>query len=145
MNEAPSTAGLGPSLVPEDQMADALRILAMDAVRQANSGHQGMPMGMVDVAAVLSNRFVLVDPADRRGPTAIPWCSWPVTARCCCGIHHLVGYEAGSREPSRFPRGRGAPERILPRVPPGADSSRHFNITPEAVAATPRRALNVLA
>ena len=34
-------------------MANAIRVLAMDAVEQANSGHPGMPMGMADVATVL--------------------------------------------------------------------------------------------
>ncbi len=33
--------------------AAALRVLAMDAVEAANSGHPGMPMGMADVATVL--------------------------------------------------------------------------------------------
>lgn len=31
-------------------MADAIRVLSMDAVHNAKSGHQGMPMGMADVA-----------------------------------------------------------------------------------------------
>mgnify|MGYP002682217218 CR=1 FL=1 len=35
------------------QMANAIRALAMDAVQQANSGHPGMPMGMADIAQVL--------------------------------------------------------------------------------------------
>ncbi len=35
------------------QAANALRILAMDAVQQANSGHPGMPMGMADIAVAL--------------------------------------------------------------------------------------------
>ena len=42
-------------------MADAIRVLAMDAVEQANSGHPGMPMGMADVATVLWTRFLKFD------------------------------------------------------------------------------------
>lgn len=44
-------------------MADAIRVLAMDAVEKANSGHPGMPMGMADVATVLCTRFLKFDPA----------------------------------------------------------------------------------
>ena len=43
-------------------MADAIRVLAMDAVEAANSGHPGMPMGMADVATVLWTRFLKFDP-----------------------------------------------------------------------------------
>ena len=35
------------------QMANALRMLAVDAVSQANSGHPGMPMGMAEIAVAL--------------------------------------------------------------------------------------------
>jgi transketolase len=42
-------------------MADAIRVLAMDAVERANSGHPGMPMGMADVATVLWTRFLKFD------------------------------------------------------------------------------------
>ncbi|HUJ99262.1 MAG TPA: thiamine pyrophosphate-dependent enzyme, partial [Stellaceae bacterium] len=44
-------------------MANAIRVLAMDAVEKANSGHPGMPMGMADVATVLWSRFLKFDPA----------------------------------------------------------------------------------
>ncbi|MDP4623085.1 MAG: hypothetical protein NWS85_09350, partial [Hydrogenophaga sp.] len=37
----------------QQQMANAIRALAMDAVQQANSGHPGAPMGMADIAEVL--------------------------------------------------------------------------------------------
>ena len=47
----------------ETLMANSIRALTMDAVEQANSGHPGMPMGMADVAAVLFNRFITLDPA----------------------------------------------------------------------------------
>jgi transketolase len=53
------------SLAPQvshDDMANALRALAMDAVEKANSGHPGLPMGMADVATVLFTRFLELDP-----------------------------------------------------------------------------------
>jgi len=47
--------------VSHDDMANAIRVLAMDAVEQAQSGHPGMPMGMADVATVLFSRFLQFD------------------------------------------------------------------------------------
>ena len=44
-------------------MADAIRVLSMDAVHKAKSGHQGMPLGMADVATVLWTRFLKFDAA----------------------------------------------------------------------------------
>jgi transketolase len=49
-------------------MATAVRVLAMDAVEQANSGHPGMPMGMADVATVLFTEFLRFDAADPDWP-----------------------------------------------------------------------------
>ncbi len=52
--------------VPEathQDMANAIRALAMDAVQKADSGHPGMPMGMADVATVLFTRFLKFDAA----------------------------------------------------------------------------------
>jgi transketolase len=46
------------------RMACALRVLAMDAVQAANSGHPGMPMGMADVATVLFAKHLKYDPTD---------------------------------------------------------------------------------
>jgi transketolase len=45
-------------------MADAIRVLSMDAVHKAKSGHQGMPMGMADVATVLWTKFLKFDAAE---------------------------------------------------------------------------------
>jgi len=47
----------------EKKMASAIRALTMDAVQRANSGHPGMPLGMADVATVLFNRFIKLDPS----------------------------------------------------------------------------------
>ncbi len=49
-------------VVTHDEMANAIRALAMEAVERAKSGHPGMPMGMADVATVLFSRFLKVDP-----------------------------------------------------------------------------------
>jgi transketolase len=49
--------------VTEKRLADTIRVLAMDAVQAANSGHPGMPMGMADVATVLFSDFLKYDPA----------------------------------------------------------------------------------
>ena len=49
-------------------MADAIRILAMDAVQKANSGHPGMPMGMADAATALWSRVLKYDAADPTWP-----------------------------------------------------------------------------
>jgi transketolase len=44
------------------QMANAIRILAVDAVEKAKSGHPGAPMGMADIAEVLWNRHLRHSP-----------------------------------------------------------------------------------
>ena len=46
------------------QMANAIRALAMDAVQQANSGHPGAPMGMADMAVALWGSHLKHNPAN---------------------------------------------------------------------------------
>ena len=43
------------------EMANTIRVLSMDAVEKANSGHPGMPMGMADVATILFSEFLKFD------------------------------------------------------------------------------------
>lgn len=46
------------------ELANVIRVLSMDAVQKANSGHPGMPMGMADIAEVLWNDFLHHNPAN---------------------------------------------------------------------------------
>ncbi len=46
------------------EMANAIRVLSMDAVQKANSGHPGAPMGMADIAEVLWNDYLNHNPTN---------------------------------------------------------------------------------
>jgi transketolase len=46
------------------ELANVIRVLSMDAVQTANSGHPGAPMGMADMAEVLWRNFLKHNPAN---------------------------------------------------------------------------------
>ena len=46
------------------KLPNAIRVLSMDAVQKAKSGHPGAPMGMADIAEVLWRDFLKHNPAD---------------------------------------------------------------------------------
>ena len=50
------------------RLANAIRMLSVDAVENAKSGHPGLPMGMADVATVLFSRFLKFDAANPGWP-----------------------------------------------------------------------------
>ena len=49
-------------------LTSALRVLAMDAVQQADSGHPGMPMGMAEIGEVLWRRHLRHNPGNPQWP-----------------------------------------------------------------------------
>ncbi|MGL4280026.1 MAG: transketolase, partial [Albidovulum sp.] len=88
----------------EGDMANALRALTMDAVEKARSGHPGMPMGMADVATVLFNRFMKIDPSAPEWPDRDRFVlSAGHGSMLLYAIHHLLGYaDMGIEELKRF-------------------------------------------
>ncbi|OPB32250.1 transketolase [Bartonella sp. AR 15-3] len=52
----------------QNQMAHAIRFLAIDAIEAANSGHPGLPMGAADIVTVLYTKFLAYDPQNPRWP-----------------------------------------------------------------------------
>jgi len=65
LSSATSSAESTPAAAADaQQMANAIRVLAMDAVQQANSGHPGAPMGMADISVALWDRHLRHNPTD---------------------------------------------------------------------------------
>src|ERR1700744_1649930 len=50
------------------RLANTIRMLSIDAVEAAKSGHPGLPLGMADAATVLFSQFLSYDPADPAWP-----------------------------------------------------------------------------
>jgi len=85
------------------RMADALRMLAVDAVEQAKSGHPGAPMGMADIALALWSRHL------KHNPTNPCWAdrdrfvlSNGHGSMLLYGLLHLSGYALPIDELRRF-------------------------------------------
>lgn len=94
-----SDAKTAPVKATPKQMADAIRVLSMDGVEKAKSGHPGMPMGMADVATVLFSRFLKFDAsrpdwADRDRFVL----SAGHGSMLIYSLLHLCGYEAATKE-----------------------------------------------
>jgi transketolase len=90
-------------MATRQELANAVRALAMDAVQKANSGHPGMPMGMADIAEVLWNHHLRFNP---RNP------AWPDRDRFVLSnghgsmlqyaLLHLTGFDLPMEEIKRF-------------------------------------------
>lgn len=58
------SASLMTNTAQQNELANAIRSLSMDAVEKANSGHPGLPMGCADIATVLFTKVMKFDPAN---------------------------------------------------------------------------------
>jgi transketolase len=86
-----------------EDLTNAIRALAMDAVQAANSGHPGMPMGMAEIALALWGRHLEHNPANP---------GWPGRDRFVLSnghgsmllyaLLHLTGYDLPMDELRRF-------------------------------------------
>lgn len=59
---APSASGA------DERLANAIRFLAIDAIVRAGEGHQGVPLGMAEIATALYTRHLKFDPTDPTWP-----------------------------------------------------------------------------
>ena len=76
-----------------DEMANAIRFLAVDAIQAANSGHPGAPMGLADAATVLYTRHLRIDPSDPKWPDRDRFVlSAGHASMLQYALHYLVGF-----------------------------------------------------
>jgi transketolase len=85
------------------QMANAIRMLAVDAVEKAKSGHPGAPMGMADIAEVLWNRHLQHNPANPHWPNRDRFVlSNGHGSMLLYALLHLTGYDLPMAELKNF-------------------------------------------
>ena len=76
------------------QCANALRILAVDAIEKARSGHPGAPLGMADMAEALWRHVLRHNPANPRWPDRDRFVlSNGHASMLLYGLLHLSGYD----------------------------------------------------
>jgi transketolase len=96
MTESPELARL---------MGNALRMLAVDAVERANSGHPGAPMGMAEMAQVLWHRHLKHNPGNPRWPDRDRFVlSNGHASMLLYALLHLTGYDLPMEELKNFRR-----------------------------------------
>jgi transketolase len=84
-------------------VANSIRVLSMDAVQAANSGHPGLPMGMADVAALLWAKYLKFDPARPDWPDRDRFIlSGGHGSMLLYSLLHLSGYDLPLSELKRF-------------------------------------------
>ncbi len=86
-----------------NDLTNAIRALAMDAVQAANSGHPGMPMGMAEIAEVLWRRHMRHNP---KNPKWVNRDRFVVSnghgSMLLYALLHLTGYDLPIEEIKRF-------------------------------------------
>ena len=90
-------------MTSQTEMANAIRVLAMDAVQAAKSGHPGAPMGMADIAEVLWNRLMRHNPANPDWPNRDRFVlSNGHGSMLIYALLHLTGYELSIEDLKQF-------------------------------------------
>lgn len=88
---------------PQQDVTNAIRALAMDAVQKANSGHPGMPMGMAEIAEVLWRRHLRHNPSNPHWPDRDRFVvSNGHGSMLLYAVLHLTGYDLSIDELKNF-------------------------------------------
>jgi len=106
-------------------VANSIRVLAMDAVQKANSGHPGMPMGMADVASLLWARYLKFDPQSPDWPDRDRFVlSAGHGSMLLYALLHLSGYDLPLEQLQQFRQwGSHTPGHPEVRETPGVETT----------------------
>jgi len=104
---------------------NAIRVLAMDAVQRADSGHPGTPMGLAPLAYVLWTRRLRYNPADPAWANRDRFVlSAGHASLLLYSVLHLTGYDLPLDELERFRQwGSKAPGHPEHGVTPGVEAT----------------------
>ena len=103
MSAVPETEAIPGTTAARRDVVNVLRVLAMDAVQKANSGHPGMPMGMAEIATVLWRRHLRHNPANPQWPDRDRFVlSNGHGSMLLYALLHLSGYDLPMAQLGRF-------------------------------------------
>ncbi len=103
MSAVPEIEAIPGTTAMRRDVVNVLRVLAMDAVQKANSGHPGMPMGMAEIAEVLWRRHLRHNPANPRWPDRDRFVlSNGHGSMLLYALLHLSGYDLPMAQIERF-------------------------------------------
>ncbi|NQY41840.1 MAG: transketolase [Legionellales bacterium] len=112
-------------MISELELSNAVRILSVDAITRANSGHPGMPCGMADIATVLWRKFINHNP---KNPQFFNRDRFILSnghgSMLLYSILHLTGYNLSLEEIKNFRQlGSMTPGHPEYKVTPGVETT----------------------
>jgi len=120
------STSLASSVTSLDELCvNAIRVLAMDAVERAGSGHPGTPMGLAPLAYVLWTRHLRHNPADPAWPGRDRFVlSAGHASMLLYSVFHLTGYDLPLEDLERFRQwGSRTPGHPEHGVTPGVETT----------------------
>jgi len=119
------TAAVEPGTARDELAVNAIRVLAMDAVERAKSGHPGAPMGLAPLGYVLYTRVLRHDPANPAWPNRDRFLlSGGHASMLQYALLHLCGYDLPLAQLERFRQwGSRTPGHPEYGVTPGVEAT----------------------
>ncbi|MBT8397090.1 MAG: transketolase, partial [Gemmatimonadetes bacterium] len=109
----------------DQHLVDAIRVLSMDAIQKANSGHPGAPMGLAPLGYEVWTRHLRHNPLDPTWPDRDRFVlSLGHASMLAYSLLHLTGYDLGLDDIREFRQwGSRTPGHPEYRITPGVETT----------------------